>query len=205
MSTRSGPVPERTRPVVGRADFKQCCTCKGWFQFAAFYRDVSPGRSGWQPQCRRCRTQWEHDGAWCRFRSYLKKFEPAALAPPHGWTEELYRAQWDKARGCCEWCGAGLGEWQLSGHRVDAIDNDREHTPNNCQLLCWVCNRLKSNHPNLATKQMVVGIVVDAGNGDYERGRGKVQWSDRFTWARRAKLPDVEQYRVASPQLEMFP
>ena len=198
MSKRPDPVPSRSRPVVGPEQCKRCVNCGGWFRLAFFAVDKSKpsGRQSW---CRRCKTEWERgpENVWKRLRAMLEEDEPESLRQPHGWTEALYLQRWAEVDGKCEWCGAGLGEWQHSGHRLDRIDNDTPHIPANCQMLCWVCNRRKSDMPPHAAREEAMHHV--------ERwGRGRVPWQRINTWAKRVELPDPEPYRVADIQLSFL-
>lgn len=166
-----------------------------------FARDKT-APTGRQSYCRRCKTEWERgpENVWKRLRAQLESEEPESLKPPHGWTEELYVARWNEVDGKCEFCGAGLGEWQHAGHRLDRISNSTPHIPANCQMLCWVCNRRKSNkHPFVARAEALEHVRI-AGNGDVARGMGRVPWQDIEPWARRVELPDMERWRVASLQ-----
>jgi hypothetical protein len=148
--------------------------------FFAVDKSKPNGRQSW---CRLCKDIWEMgpDGVWKRLRAYLEKHEPSSLRPPNGWTEELYLKRWSEVDGKCELCGAGLGEWQVGGHRLDRIDNDTPHIPSNCQMLCWVCNRRKSNK-TWQTAKIEVRPYLE------EFGRGKVPWQTIEPWARRVSL-----------------
>lgn len=187
----NGGLAGRRRSVL------RCTNCDGWFKKVFFARDRS-SPVGHQSWCRHCKALWERgpENAWKRFRAWLEAHEPSSLAPPHGWTEELYLSRWKQFNGECEWCGAGLGEWQHSGHRQDRIDNNTAHTPANCRMLCWVCNRRKSNRPWQTARDEVMIHVRD-------HGRGRVPWHTIEPWAKRVELPDPEPFRV-EVQTDLF-
>lgn len=169
---------------------KQCSCCMLFFTHEAFAADRSTPL-GLQSWCRRCKALWERgpENVWKRLHAWLQREEPESLQPPHGWTEELYRERWEAADGKCEACGAGLGEWQHSGHRLDRIDNNTPHIPANCQMLCWVCNRKKSNLPwQTFAKEVALHVA--------EHGRGRVPWQTMLPWAKRVELPDLGAFEV---------
>lgn len=167
--------------------------------FFATDRSSSSGKQAW---CRLCKALWERgpENAWKRFKAMLEREEPESLRPPHGWTEQQYLAMWTAVDGKCEWCGSGLGEWQHSGHRLDRIDNNTPHIPANCQMLCWVCNRRKSNRPAfVAMEETLMHVRRAGGRRGEQAGLGRVPWQDIEPWARRVELPDPEPYRIALP------
>ncbi len=187
-----------THNQTSRLTWKRCERCRLTFSMEAFARDISSA-TGHQSWCRRCKADWERGpgGAWKRFRAWLAENEPNSLSPPYGWTEELYIARWNAQSGLCETCGARLDEWQVSGHRQDRIDNDSPHIPANCRLLCWPCNRRKSNrNPHAADKEIARWVE--------EYGRGRVPWQTIDTSLRRVELPNVERFRVDPAQLDLF-
>jgi hypothetical protein len=174
---------------------RTCPRCSGTFRIDAFAQDRSSvtGRQSW---CRRCKADWEcgPEGSWKRLRAWLEKNEPNSLKAPHGWTEERYLKAWKDSRGECSLCGSRLREWQTSGHNLDRIDNNTPHIPANCRMLCWPCNRKKSNLPTLAAD-------TEIGRWVEQYGRGKVPWQILLPNIQRVDLPDMEQYRVlAEPE-----
>lgn len=174
---------------------KRCGTCGGWFQLQAFSVDNSETAVlGRQPQCKRCRARWEQHpvNAWKRFKAESEANEPTCLQLPDGWTMELYLARWEAAEGKCQMCGAGLREWQVSGHCLDRVINDDGHIPSNCMFLCWPCNRSKGNKPWAGFKLEMAAKLKD-------HGWGFVPWTNYGNF-KRAKLPDVEQWRVPTPE-----
>lgn len=200
MSKRPDPVPSRSRPVVGPDKCKRCGTCREWFLNSFFAMDTTKAR-GLQSLCRRCKAEWERgpENVWKRLKAMLDRDEPSSLLPPHGWTEEIYLARWEQSGGRCEWCKAGLGEWQHSGHRLDRIDNDTPHIPMNCQMLCWVCNRRKSNRPWSTAKAETMRWVS-------EFPPGQVPWQTIEPWAKRVELPDPAAFLVEDPWMYLpFP
>lgn len=184
-----------TPDLFSREAVKQCAKCSGWFRLGAFARDrrQKDDRQAW---CRRCKAEWEQgpENAWKRLRAWLEKEEPACLRGANGWTEALYVEHWNACGGRCVTCGAGLLEWQTSGHRLDRIDNNTPHIPSNCRMVCWPCNKLKSDGHALA-EDATIGMWVQ------KYGRGKVPWHlVKPAWGiKRVELPDVEEYRAASP------
>jgi hypothetical protein len=177
-------------PLGVMLGIKKCVACGQFFSLEAFRVDRSSKR-GLQSWCIRCKANWERgvDGSWLRWQAWLEKHEPMSLGEPSGWTEHMYKKRWQECDGKCEWCGAGLGEWQTGGHHQDRIDNDTPHIPSNCRMLCWPCNRRKSNRsPHVALREANFYVA--------EWGRGRVPWQTIEPWARRAVLPNVEQYKV---------
>lgn len=187
--TGSGRTTLPTSSAASRRALR-CGNCMKHYKSEFFAKDRS-SPDGYQSWCRLCKAEWERgpEGVWKRLRVWLEKYEPVALKPPHGWTEELYISRWHEAKGLCEWCGAGLGEWQIAGHRLDRIDNDTPHIPANCRMLCWVCNRRKSNkHWHIAEKETKQHVN--------DHGMGRVPWQTIEPWAKRVFLPDPTPYIV---------
>lgn len=176
---------------------KQCEKCRGRFRYEAFAADRSH-ESGRQSWCRACKARWElgPDNTWKRLEAWLAESEPTSLGGQNGWTEELYLARWAEVDGKCELCGAGLREWQGRGHNLDRINNNAPHIPGNCRLLCWPCNRAKSNGSPLAKDVEIGGWVK-------QFGKGRVPWDViRQEWSlSRAEPVSVEEYRVVPEQM----
>jgi hypothetical protein len=169
-------------------------------EFFAIDRSSGDGLQSW---CRRCKAEWEQgpSGVWCRLRSLLAEKEPASLLPPNGWSEELYMMRWEECAGRCEECGAGLGEWQIAGHRLDRIDNRTPHIPANCAMLCWPCNRRKADRNPETVKHETTDLIR-------RYGRGRIPWQVVLSpsWrVQRAELPDPTPFFVPDPQLDLFP
>ncbi len=180
---------------------RTCPQCQETYRLDAFAIDRGSltGRQSW---CRRCKADWEcgPEGTWKRLRVLLEKQEPDSLKAPHGWTEERYVKAWKEAKGECSTCGARLREWQISGHNLDRIDNNTPHIPANCRLLCWPCNKKKSNGSPLSADREI-GLWVQ------QYGRGKVPWQLLLPGSERVELPCVEQFRVEpeeSRQLDLI-
>ena len=169
---------------------KQCASCRMWFSGGAFARDRTRG-SQLQSWCRACKAAWECgvDGSWKRLRRELEKKEPASLDPRTGWTEAKYRAFWSEHDERCERCGAGLREWQSAGHNLDRINNSDPHVPGNCRLVCWPCNKRKSNKSSLVHDPETELWIQ-------RYGRGRVPWSELMPGMTRAEVPSVDEFRI---------
>ena len=174
---------------------KQCSKCERWFPpiLLCFDKDASSS-TGLQSWCVQCKDEWEADpqNIFRRMRAWLVKNEPIAWeqweACPGGAEAEFRRKFGD--RGCvCSTCGAGLREWQRSGHNLDRVDNNdgNLHTPQNTALACKPCNMTRGRKRYRAWLP-VVGSLVS------EYGWGRVAWGeedDRFervVWRRCSHL-----------------
>jgi hypothetical protein len=182
-----------------RRTARRCQGCGMFLLPAAFAADrASP--DGFQSWCRRCKSEWEQsdDGIEARFFAHLrKKLDPTLIGPPRGWTHALFRELWQRADGKCESCGAGLGEWQYSGYRIDRIDNDRGYVPGNCRLCCWPCNVYKKDkHPSVS--------LFEIGNLLREYGRGRIPWAKYVPGINPYVPPDMSALIVSDPQLSLF-
>lgn len=181
---------------------KRCSgPCGFLYELPAFARD-STKQSGRQSWCRGCKDVWESvpENAYKRFTEFLRKNnEKECLEPPHGWTRDLYLSMWRENDGKCGSCGALLTLWQRTGFRVDRIGNNGGHWPHNCRIVCWPCNRVKSNR-NAQAFQQELEVYLQ------KYGWGRVPWDDTHGFAR-AKDPHdrVRKYRIGEPQLTLFP
>jgi len=170
----------------GLFDVKRCRRCHVLYEPEAFAR-AAKHKDGKQSWCRKCKAEWEHspEGKYKRFY--------AGLAPEEAvlWTWDIYLSLWEKHGGCCEWCGAGLTEWQSSGYNIDRISNSRGYLPGNAQLLCKPCNFTKSDKNPIVAKQESDRWVA-------EFGRGRVQWNEVSPrWKPAAPIPDLSNLEVA--------
>lgn len=175
---------------------RTCPKCRVTYRPDAFAvdRNSPTGRQSW---CRRCKVEWEHglDGSWKRLKAWLAKEEPNSLDASEGgtnlkgWTPEKFTKKWKEHDGHCSLCGAGLREWQSSGHNLDRIDNNTPHIPGNCRLVCWPCNKKKGNgHPAVAYEEIAALVK--------KYGHGLVPWQLILIGMKRIELPDLAEYRV---------
>lgn len=179
---------------------KRCAKCRHLFSVDGFAEDVSTADRR-QSYCRRCKDEWEAvpENAWKRFyKEVLIKEDPLCLSAPHGWTRALYLSMWDATKGRCTYCGGGLADYQSSGHRLDRLDSALPHTPQNCRLCCWPCNRLKLDMTPPAFVNTIRHYVKDY-------GEGKVPWHTIYPgkFRPRARV-DMTRFWVPDPQLTMF-
>ena len=182
----SPKIDQRTIERPDRPIF--CSKCREFYWRSAFAADASR-LDGCQSYCRYCKQLWEVpvENGWKRFSAWLRNNEPKSV--PH-WTFEIYDLEIKKADGECWLCGAGLHEWQSSGHFMDRINNNTPHIPGNCRVLCWPCNSLKGAAPSTTADQMIREWVA-------KYGRGKVQWDELYPRKfKRPVLPDLSSLRV---------
>lgn len=127
---------------------KHCPRCELWYPRTAECFDVDKqSKSLLQSWCVECKDNWEHDpgNMFRRLREFLVKKEPRAWlawdAMPGGAEVEFLR-KLAAQDGVCRTCGAGLREWQRSGHNLDRIDNNdgNLHMPQNVVFACLPCN-----------------------------------------------------------------
>ena len=153
--------------------------------------------AGFQSWCGWCKDNWEVGAirAWQRNGSMLES---------NGWTFTRYVTAWLDADSRCYWCGAGLCEWQRSGHRLDRYNHDIDsHHPLACTLACWPCNHRRGRDSLRVWVPAITEIVKMYG------GRGNVEWGDfpggpHGPWRRtKSRLRDLTHCRVPDPQLEI--
>lgn len=189
----SGFREKRRRDKLRNFEIKQCGNreCRRWFHATPECFDSDPSsRTGLQSYDVQCKDEWETkpEKMYRRFRSFLLNEEPQSLSaweskPGGSWAAWLnkYEAQ----LGLCYHCGAGLREWQYSGHNLDRKDNGDHtlHSPENTVLACHPCNITRGRGRWHAWRSRAKQLVD-------EHGWGEVPWGeidDRFKRAIRRK------------------
>jgi hypothetical protein len=199
---------KRKRMDISHAEVKRCGKCKRWFPCVkeCFDKDGD----GFQSYCVECKDAWETDieSRYRRLRAYLENSEPAAWAAwsaCEGGAEEEFKRKLAAQNDECYWCGAGLREWQNTGHNLDRKSNDdhTKHAPSNTVFACWPCNRTRGTKRLFAWQSEIKNIVD-------RHGWGCVPWSemdDRFARVRRRKCSHLSVAAPAEPdprQLDFF-
>lgn len=185
---------------------RQCAKCKFWYPKTpeCFDRDAT-GPSGLQSYCVECKDDWDaqENGILRRCHNFLLNDEPRALAAWNetqgGFEGEFLRKLSDQG-GVCRHCGAGLREWQKSGHNLDRVDNKDKtlHTPQNTVLVCAPCNMTRGRMNYHAWREHVAGIVN-------AHGWGRVPWGEINPKYTRIVRRTCRHLAVTPPQLPLFP
>jgi len=168
-------------------------------ELLAFDKDKS-STTGLQSNCKQCKDEWElrPENIFARTRSFLVLEEPDSWElwgrMPGGAFGEFQR-KWDQCNGVCHYCGAGLREWQVTGHILDRLDNDdRSHSPMNTQLCCWPCNYGKGTRSAFAWE-----IEIEPYLRRY--GLGNVPHRLRDGKFKRAKIRSTKTFLSSPPSL----
>lgn len=202
---------KRKREPMESSQIKECPRCRRWYPCVKQCFDIdNRAANGCQSYCVECKDAWEIDLAsrYRRLRAYLENKEPdswAAWSECQGGAEVEFKRKIAEQDDQCFWCGAGLREWQNTGHNLDRKSNEdhTKHSPANTVFACSPCNMTRGRK-RLFAWQVEIGKIVD------EHGWGSVPWGeidDRFMRVRRRRCAHLA---VAAPeqadprQLDMF-
>jgi len=179
--------------------------CGLWFPRTQECFDLDDTRSRLQSYCVECKDNWETttEAHFMRLSSFLENEEPAAWskwqAKEGGALGEFLR-KLEAQGGVCFHCGAGLREWQYSGHNLDRIDNTDGilHAPENTKFACNPCNKTRGRTRWRAWRERVKGIVS-------QYGWGLVSWSEECDQFKRQVRRVCRHLAVGPSHLEYEP